>query len=302
MRSAYFRRLLQVLSQRRTLKDLHDSGRLQDRLGIPRDAPPPDLPSFAQSSASASATGGRGRSPPRLARLKTKVSAIHVELSPERPSARSDESTSASEDERDFRNRDRRRRGSYGSTDRSRSPDEFAFVDRPFKPSARAGKASAPLPPPTKATSKAAPPARNGARPAPSDDEDESRYSVGKPPAGKKRKANADAFAAPTEGAGAKGKGRAKPAAAARDSSPEEGEISASSSSASASSDLYIEGQEELIPTSDESDFEDRERKFRQAKKTERRKTRQAKRDYWSAKGGDATMDAGLRYGGLLSD
>lgn len=242
------------------------------------------------------------RSPPRVAQPQARVSAIHVE--DERSIA--SESTSGSEDERDRREskcRRDRRRGTYDSDSYS-DVGEFDFVDQPFKPAGArktaddgrsgSGTRAPPLLAPTRATASTTSRKPRSASP----DDRESRYnSVGKQPAVKKRKGNQDAFAAPTSAISIKGKGKAK---ASRDSTPEEGEISDSDSEGSRSSNddsLYRAGKAELVDT-DDSDFEDQERKFRAKKKAERRQARQAKRNYWASKGGDSSMD----YGGLLSD
>ncbi|CED83933.1 DNA polymerase sigma [Phaffia rhodozyma] len=284
----------EVAKQRRFLEDLHNSGVLQNSLNIPKNAPLPDLPAFLQNATtqSSKATKPRSqtssssfsvRSPPTVKAPKQSMAAIMIEDDTESEAGHIRKSIQAG----------------YVSSD-----SEISFIDKPFKP-ASAVVSHTVVEQPRSRSSSANPYSRSSLLQrlnSNSDVKEDSRYAATQSPASKRRRMKQDAFSpAPPSPITKKSQKKMtrKISLGSSDSSGEEGEIkeieafNENGDDDDDDSSSHIEGQEELISTSDEE--------IRKATaKSARRKARQMRRDFWAAKGGDSRMD--LAYGSLDRD
>ncbi|KAL7416891.1 hypothetical protein BDY24DRAFT_378617 [Mrakia frigida] len=332
----------QVSKHRVLLYDLHRSGTLQNMLGIPLELVASNLPAFTQSlptpssstrhkrfsrSPSPPARGGsssrRSRSPPSIAQPKRSLGAIHVE----------DDSGS---DRRQGASGVRREDGYY-SSDSEVSFIEQPFKDKPFVPSSKRSSGAASLPPKPSTTAassssslavpststKRSSSSRKSPSPAPlprrSASPDDSRYSVGQTPAAKRLRRSRQHSYSPAPHST---KEDAVVISDSDDSSSEEGQVK----------EIYIEGQDELLPTDEDEEDElseiyggkgkakppvaaakktvleqedeedEEEGKGKSQRKADRRKAREAKRAFWSGKSGTSGRMEGGRYGGMESD
>lgn len=266
-------------------------------LGIPQDAPLISLPSFTQKASDSSQSKkhkrfSRSPSPTRSSSATRR-----------RISSGSDRMTAIVVEDED---EDDRRPGGYVSSDSSIA----SFVDKPFKPTMPKSSA-APLPmkpsvPPTaSATASSSAPgkiSRPTSQPkssraaSPASSPEESRYARA-PDAKRSRKSKKkDSFSV------------APSAALKRVDSSRGGTDSDSDDEDAVEDEIYIEGQEELLPSDedveegevkekkgrkDKEDDEDDEAE-RRASKAQRRARREAKRQFWKSKGGVESMGGTL--------
>ena len=231
-----------------------------------------------------------------------------------------------------------RRDDGYYSSDSEVLYIEQPFKDKPFVPSSKRSNGSAAVPPKpstaTTSTSSLAVPStstkrssssRKSPSPAPaprrSASPDDSRYSVGQTPAKKRlRRSHQPDY---TSAAHSTKEDALVISDSDDDSSSEEGQVK----------EIYIEGQDELLPTDEDEEDElseiyggkgkgkaavverkktvleeedeldeEEDGKGKSQRKAERRKAREAKRAFWAGKSGTSGRMEGGRYGGMESD